>query len=279
MKHLQRVVASGELSKMIHPWEPWWSKHSATTISLSQEGTKLVQPLHEEDVRKSAEDNSESVESTIIPPGPETPLPPISKLSSMAPSPLLAVHLVDTIYSYCFTLRFYNGDWQSDALGAAMVVLNVSFVLGEGGQPETVSQALSHCLEQTCSPAYRHVGGLNFGLCLIDDVVKLLSLGGAALVCLLCDLQRLIQAGLRELKAEKPRKLKRVEVGTKLKLAEKKVYFLMCWVHGQPKEFWSSLMAIVGVEKDLIASLRHEGGHVKVDAKPKSKGKVIIEEV
>ncbi|KAJ4954520.1 hypothetical protein NE237_011303 [Protea cynaroides] len=279
MKQLQRAVASGELSKMVQPWEPWWLEHSASRISLSREGTRLVQPLDEQDLRKSSEDDSESNQSTIIPLGPETPLPPISKLSSTAPSPLLAVHLVDIIYSYCFTLRFYNGEWQYDAVGAAMVVLSLSSVLGEGGQPETVSQALSYCLEQTCSPAYRHAGGLSFGLCLLGDVVKVLSLGGAALVCLLCDLQRLIQAGQRELKAEKPRKLKRMEVGTKLKLAEKKIYFLMCWVHEQPKEFWSSLTAIVEVEKNFIASVGHEGSHVKVDAKPDSKGKVIIEEV
>lgn len=47
-------------------------------------------------------------------------------------------------------------------------------------------------------PAFRHIGGSQFGLGLLDDVVRLLSLGGHALVCELGDLQRLIQAVERE---------------------------------------------------------------------------------
>ena len=43
-------------------------------------------------------------------------------------SPLLAIHLVDVLYSYCFTLR---REWQSDSLGAATMVLSVSSVLGQ----------------------------------------------------------------------------------------------------------------------------------------------------
>ncbi|KAF8379758.1 hypothetical protein HHK36_029207 [Tetracentron sinense] len=278
MKRFQQAVASGELSKMIEPWEPWWLKPSAKTISLSREGAQLVQPVRVQDVLMSPQDGSESGLSSEIPPGPETPLQPISMLSSTEPSPLLAVHLVDIMYSYCFTLRLYNGDWHSDSLGAAMVVLSVSSVLGEGGQPETVSEALSHCLEQTCSPSYKHAGGLRFGMCILDDIVSLLRLGGAALVCLLCDLQRLIQAGERELKFEKPRKLKMVEIRRKLKYAERKFYFLMCWVHEQPMEAWSSLAAIVEVEKGYVSAMDH-GGSKSKPVKMDGNGKALIEEV
>ena len=55
-----------------------------------------------------------------------------------------------------------------------MVVLSVSSVLGQGRQPETVLEALTHCLEKVCSPAYKHMGGLQFGLGVIDDVISLL---------------------------------------------------------------------------------------------------------
>ncbi|PRQ16429.1 hypothetical protein RchiOBHm_Chr7g0184131 [Rosa chinensis] len=44
-KLFQRAVASGELSKTIKPWDPWWLKPSARTISFSKEGTQLIQPL------------------------------------------------------------------------------------------------------------------------------------------------------------------------------------------------------------------------------------------
>ncbi|XP_057968516.1 uncharacterized protein LOC131158000 isoform X2 [Malania oleifera] len=279
-KRFLRAVASGELSRMIEPWEPWWLKPSARTLSLSQGGSRLVLPLLKQQTETSSQDDLESNHPTDIPLGPETPLPPVSKLSSRQPSPLLSVHLVDIIYSYCFMLRLYNGDSQSDSLGSAMVMLSVSSVLGQGGHPETVSEALSHCLEQACSPAYKHMGGYQFGLGLFDDVITLLSLGSSALICLLCDLQRLIQAGETELRSEKLRKSKRVEMTTKLKLAEKKVYYIMCWVHEQPGEVWSSLAALVTAEKG--SAMDHTGSKSssgKAQYKAESRGKVLIEEV
>ncbi|KAL0296394.1 UNVERIFIED_CONTAM: hypothetical protein Sradi_6691500 [Sesamum radiatum] len=168
-KRFQRAVATGELSKLIEPWDPWWFKPSAKNISLSFGGTQLVRPIVKEGLGTSSENGVESDRWHDIPPGPETPLLPVSKLTASAPSPLLTVHLVDIIYSYCFTLRLYNGDPKSDPLESVMVVLSVSSVLGQGGQPETISEALLHCLEHTCSPTYRHMGGLQFGLRLIDD--------------------------------------------------------------------------------------------------------------
>ncbi|BBH03508.1 HIT-type Zinc finger family protein [Prunus dulcis] len=273
-KLFQKAVVSGELSKMIKPWDPWWLKPSARAITFSKEGTQLIKPLANEEESMSTEDDLESNQASEIPPGPDTPLPPVSKLSSTKPSPTLAVHLVDIIYSYCFTLRLYNGDWLSDTTGSAMVLLSVSSVLGQGGQPETVLEALSYCLEQTCSPAFRQMGGLQFGLGLIDDVITLLTLGTPALLCLLCDLQRMVQAGERELKSEKPRKSRRAEIRSKLKLAERKIYFIMCWVHEQPGEAWSSLAAIVKAEKG--SALNYEAaasrpGKVDKKAEPRSK--------
>ncbi|KAF9605146.1 hypothetical protein IFM89_014137 [Coptis chinensis] len=251
MKKFQSTIASGELSKLIEPWEPWWLKPSARRISLSSEGTQLVQPVHQKDITMPAQHSMESGHSSDVPAGPETPIPPICKLTSTHPSPLLSVHLVDVVYSYCFTLRLYNGDWHSDALGAAMVLLSLSNVLGEGGQPESVSDVLSYCLEQTCSPAYRHAGGLRFGLGLLEDITCLLNLGGPAVVCLLCDLQRLIQAAEEQLNLEKPRKVKS-DITSKFKPATRKVYFLMCWVHEKSGEAWSSLAAIIDLEKKSI---------------------------
>lgn len=271
-KLFQRAVASGELSKLIEPWDPWWLKPSARTISLSKEGCQLVQPLKE--------DIGISNQTHDVPPGPDTPLPPLSKLSSIEPSPLLAIHLVDIVYSYSFTLRLYNGDWQADAIGSAMVVLSISSVLGQGGQPETVSEALCNCLEQTCSPAFRHMGGSQFGLGLLDDVITLLSLGGSALVCGLCDLQRLIQAAERDLKLEKTRDSKKVETKRKLKSAERKVYFMMCWAQEQPREAWSGLAAIVNAEKSAaMVYVGSKRGPMRVEDGVKNRSKALIEEV
>ncbi|MQL72464.1 hypothetical protein Taro_004808 [Colocasia esculenta] len=275
MKQFQRAIASGELSKMIEPWEPWWLKLSARTILLSQDGTRLVRPVDEQEPETSMSHVRE-VDLSDVPPGPENPLPPLSKLSNRDASPLLAVHLLDILYSYCFTLRLYNGDWNCDPLGAAMAVLSISSVLGDGGQPETVAEVLYNCLEQACSPSHRHAGGIQFGRGLLDDVITLLSLGTHALICLLCDMQRLILAGEKMLKLEKMRKEKRAQM-SKLKHAERKVYFMMCWVHEQPGEAWVSLADLVKMEKASLVSV--DQGHQSVKVEPGTKSKRLIEEV
>ncbi|WJX10324.1 hypothetical protein P8452_01062 [Trifolium repens] len=276
-KQFQRAIASGALSKMITPWDPWWSKLSAKEIRLSKEGTQLVQPLSEQE--SVIVNETENNESSEIPLGPEVPLPPLSSLSSKEPSPLLTVHLVDILYSYCFTLRLYNGDWRSDPIGSAMVVLSVSSVLGHGGQPETVLESLTHCLEQVCSPAYRNMGGLQFGLGVIDDVISLLSLGSPAMVCALCDMRRLIQEGEKEAKLEKPRKSRRNEIRSSIKQAERKIYFIMCWVHEQPEEAWSSLAAIVMAEKTSAMEFQGSNKAKILNKKAETRGKCFIEEI
>ncbi|TKY74049.1 Zinc finger HIT domain-containing protein 2 [Spatholobus suberectus] len=276
-KRFHRAIAYGELSKMIKPWDPWWSKPSARKIHLSKEGTQLVQPLPEQELLDDNDVGSD--EFSEAPLGPETPLPPLSRLSSKEPSPLLTVHLVDILYSYCFTLRLYNGDWRSDAVGSVMVVLSVSSVLGPGAQPETILEALSHCLEQVCCPAYRHMGGLQFGLGVIDDVISLFGLGTPALVCALCDMHRLIQEGGKEAKSERPRKLQRDGIRSTIKLAERKIYFIMCWVHEQPEEAWFSLAAIARAEKSSVMEFQRSNKAEKLNNKAEAKGKNLIEEI
>lgn len=271
-KGFQRALASGELSKMIQPWEPWWLRPSARTISLGHGGTQLVQCVEEDD----QEEEEEATMVSEIPRGPDTPLISLSKLSSTNPSPLLPLHLVDIVYSYCFALRIYNGEWQSDSLGSATMVLTVSSVLGQNAQPETIKEVLSFCLEQTCSSAYKNLGGgLKFGLNLVDDVIHLLSLGSGALVCLLCDLQRLIHGAIQEGKSS-GRDLKK-----KLKLAERKVFFMMCWVNEQTSEVWQALESAVRAEKNSVVELHDRKGFQDMKKKDhiRKGGGVVIEEI
>lgn len=278
-KLFQRAVASGELSKLIKPWEPWWMKPLANFISLSKDGTRLIQPVNNQN-QESENDDLESDQLHDIPPGPEAPLPSIRKLSSAEPSPLLAIHLVDIVYAYCFTLRLYNGDWGSDPMGSVIAMFSISSVLGEGGLPETVSQAISHCLEQTCSPAFRHMGGFQLAMGLVDDVLHILNLGTGALVCLLSDLTRLIQASRKDQKSEEDDKLRRKEFKTKLKAAERKVYFITCWVNEQPTEAWSSLAIIVKTEKASATECQGKKPEASLmKDKAENKGKPLIKEI
>ena len=89
----------------------------------------------------------------------------------------------------------------------------------------------------------------------------------------------MILAGERELKSEKQRKLRKSEIKSKLKLAERKVYFIMCWVHEQPREAWSSLADIVRAEKSSFINYGGSKSFSKTENVAENKGKVLIEEM
>ena len=55
-----------------------------------------------------------AVSSLGLPAAPTTPLPLVASLTKAVPSPMLQWQLLDILYSYCFIMRLYNGDYQSD---------------------------------------------------------------------------------------------------------------------------------------------------------------------
>ncbi|KAL6642814.1 hypothetical protein ACP70R_020995 [Stipagrostis hirtigluma subsp. patula] len=277
IKRFRQALASGELSKMIEPWTPWWKKPSARSIYLSPDGSQLIKQVSLEDAATSDPMTDDEPSINEIPEGPDSPLPSLKQLTRAEPSPLLAVHLVDILYSYCFTLRLYNGDWHSDPFGASTVALSISKVMGEDAKPETVPEALTACIEETCSAAYRHTGGFRFAIGLVDDIITILSLGHNALVCALCDFRRLIQDGERMLKAEKVGKSEKAQSTLKLRSASRKLFFMTCWVHEQPKEAWPSLARIVEVQKASLEEL--DSGSQKTQRKSNQQSKVLIEEL
>lgn len=149
---------------MIEPWIPWWTHPLAHKVALTKSGTQLVQPLQVKgeasEITLSSDENLS--DGSGIPAPPDTPLQAIKDLTSKQPSPLLGVHLTEAVYGYCFTLRLFNGDWESDPLDAALVLLGISKVLGDGASPESVGAALAGCLESVCSPSFKHAGGYRF---------------------------------------------------------------------------------------------------------------------
>ena len=216
-------------------------------MTLGRDGTQLIKPVS--DVDQSTENE---INVTEIPLGPDTPLLPLSMLTSKHLSPLLPVHFHEVLYSYCFTLRLYNGDWRGDPVGAAAAALTMSPVLAGDREREPSAatvEVLNQCLERTCSPEFKHAGGINLGQILVNDVVHLHFLGRDALICLLCDLRRLVHAAEAILRSEKLSREKKLEMRRQLRRAEKKIYFFMCWVNDQQgREFWASMASQVQAE-------------------------------
>jgi hypothetical protein len=92
-------------------------------------------------------------------------------------------------------------------------------------------------------------------------------------------MRRLIQEGEKEAKSEKPRKSRRNEIRSSIKQAERKMYFIMCWVHEQPEEAWSSLAAIVMAEKTSAMEFQGSNKAKILNKKAETRGKCLIEEI
>jgi len=100
-----------------------------------------------------------------------------------------------------------------------------------------------------------------FGSSLFDDTRLLLGLKREGLVCALADMNRLIGCALNDLKREAKLKLKtdsRAKKGyskhrsadsRRLQTAQKKVYFMMCWVNEQLSETFEDLVRLIEKEK------------------------------
>ncbi|KAJ3708401.1 hypothetical protein LUZ61_012106 [Rhynchospora tenuis] len=77
IKRFKRALASGELSKLIEPWTPWWTKSSAKSILLGHGGRQLITQINTE---PDPSNNAAPVDEEI-PPGPDSPLPQLNQLT------------------------------------------------------------------------------------------------------------------------------------------------------------------------------------------------------
>lgn len=127
--------------------------------------------------------------------------------------------------------------------------------------------------------------GNRFGVALFDDAALLLGLNRTGLLCALADMERILESAKKQLKDEfivhkesytQPKGSKsgstlkqlarnleggqRGKGSTKektshtrrLQAAEKKVYFMMCWVNEQPSDTFAALAGLVQKEKSLL---------------------------
>ncbi|KAL2633953.1 hypothetical protein R1flu_005432 [Riccia fluitans] len=207
-EHFMRYLATGEGSRLIQPWNPWWLNPLAKNVSVSKQGSSLIQSLDSSPDSSSspsgmaANDELMEVSPSEVPAPPSKPLPSVRELTLKEPSPLLAVHLAEVVYAYCFTLRYYNGDWRSDPVEATSVFLSVSHVVGQAALPESVCEAFHEALQTVCSPVFKHAGGLPLGLGLLDDCVAVLRLGRPCVICALSDLHNMLQNAKQEFYSE-----------------------------------------------------------------------------
>lgn len=142
----QNLVASGDISHLVAPWQPWWVLPEAADLQLGPTGQKLVAEV--DDATATGDGTSTSIQgcsaerqtsvdarpfhiapadaSTTFPSPPAQPLPPLSSLIKTQPSPLLKYQLVELLFAYCFVLRHFNGDPASSEVEAAEQLLHMA---------------------------------------------------------------------------------------------------------------------------------------------------------
>ncbi|KAG2426471.1 hypothetical protein HXX76_011701 [Chlamydomonas incerta] len=149
----QRAVALGQLGGTGGgarggggaQWQPWWATPEARELSLSAAGQRLVAPLPSDPSSASGGTVSGGAVSggavsggavSALPPTPAAPLPRLAALTRAPPSPLLAWHVVEVLYSYCHVMRRAGGDWArggggeaAAAAAAAAALLSLTDVL------------------------------------------------------------------------------------------------------------------------------------------------------
>jgi len=131
MRAFERAARTGELSHLVEPHVPWWTRASARDIKLRRDGTSVVAPIVDEPVSSIGGSASPSfsppeASSSDAPPPPieDTPLVPLHALLApgakrAGPSPALRWHALDVLAAYTLATRAHDGDWRADPLAAA----------------------------------------------------------------------------------------------------------------------------------------------------------------
>ena len=202
------------------PWRPWWLSEEAASLELGPGGSLLVMESEAEGreglAGAAGGGGPEPYLAGGVPAPPRQPLPPLSALTSAAPSPALQPQLADVVYAYCSVLRLYNGDVSADPGGAADLLLALSAVLagamggssGGGssgaaaGTPPTPPPAdlslpgtLLDCIARGCQPPAGSPESRGFAVSVLQDVATLLRMGRPAVLVSLMHVSRLLEAG------------------------------------------------------------------------------------
>lgn len=86
-------------------------------------------------------------ESMVITNAPNPSFDPPEKYSEN-----LIYHLINIIYSYCYTMRLYNGDVLHDFIGAARVMSTISSILSDFCDFNCVKESLCSCIHNSRNP-------------------------------------------------------------------------------------------------------------------------------
>lgn len=221
-------LRDGRLEELVQPWTPWWSSKSTahtqqrkrTCSKTDQEVTKN-NDIDSDSDDGEADENLENSSSSQLPSLPTTNdlVISVSDARKIA-SPNIIYSLVDTIASYCLTMRHANGEWSSDTISAARDLWRTSAVLADNARHSSV--------EDVCKSVMNRTDNKQIGLSAIRDGVDILGGGSSSVARALFDAARLGLAAAEDVKTKGGKKI--VLDGVR------KLMFFTAWVLAESSE-------------------------------------------
>jgi hypothetical protein len=135
-----RDMAAGKIQ--VENWVPWW--HPISTIDPSD----TISP-HKIKIEIISQDSQEEETQVENPPEIIFPIKPLSSLLVTAPSPLIAFNVINVLYAYAFTIKYFNGDLRSAAPEAVEYLSRLSDVIGGTAVYQNANLAIQAGIENS----------------------------------------------------------------------------------------------------------------------------------
>lgn len=233
LERFHRVLASGALDDVLHPWVPWWYRDTLSPkITVIQNETQEVHPEEEPD---EALEPSPSPSIIDI-------IPTLASLTKIKPSPLLANNVLEVLYAYAYTKRLLNGDWEEEnALEAVEMVISLSEVLRENAVHKDLKDACRRPMEASLRDAENRVSGL-FTTSVLEDARKIISHGPSFVMAALSELHDLFLVTSRdESRPTQKQPSNDVKKVPTLSQMQKKLLFFIVWANECSKDVLPSV--------------------------------------
>ncbi|XP_011501150.1 PREDICTED: zinc finger HIT domain-containing protein 2 [Ceratosolen solmsi marchali] len=124
-QEFETLIASGEASKLLPLWNPWW------TFSVSK---KLIEEIDNTNNDQDYKNNCPQILNCSA-------LKSISKVS-----PLIRFNIINTIYAYAFSVLYFNGEHHSSSFDAVYIFLQICDTLRVNRIFKDCSSAIEHVL-------------------------------------------------------------------------------------------------------------------------------------
>jgi len=159
---------------------------------------------------------------------------------------MLKNHLVDILYSYALSARYFNGEWDTDYQEAATHIINLSNVLNNNSIFETVEMAIESSIQTALKPPHSYQLGQLIGV--LSDVMAILHHKHYVLLAL-SDIHSVLQHAKDSITTKTQHNKKGIN---KLETIQKKIYFFMAWANDQQEMLFTLLSHEVEMEWEKL---------------------------